>query len=557
MPFISQQSLLATTFGTRNREPRQRNKGARGIHLPLRIETGHQGQERSTLASKSEIVQTDSVFRLRMLEPPSTASCTKLNLDDNSIPRLPPPASSRGHSRSRTSLDIPPLYSRSPSHSPTRSSTFLPFFSSSRSPSPRRAATPGDAAEFTIDEEAEEHTQRRQRPGKVERITSWFEGSSEPVNIGLITSPTKEQEESEVMETMFSGSREGSQEAVPTTNTATQRPVMQSANNSTSRFSFFRRPSVAPVRPHQDELESLSIRDTLFPDGHPDEFSPAAFKNLQQNAEGALKMFQQAYRESMLAMRRAVSEKNIQADELEASQTRNEHLKAQLLEIADRAADQEKLISSLQAENEQMKANEAALRSIRVITDHTSADRLESATGTQRQSRRNRSSDVSYTESIDSASTDLSTAASVFSHDGNNDNDLRSPGTSVGCPSPIVKHARVVTPHIHQHSQAEHLRSMTTNVMVAVPECQKCHGQRSDEAWEILGVMKAESAALKERVQVLEKANESAMDLLTWMPNDLSDVSSRCSAALSGRSSLAAMDAELMREDPSMKGCIV
>lgn len=361
------------------------------------------------------------------------------------------------------------------------------------------------------------------------------------------------------METMFSGSREGSQETVPTTNITTPRPIMQSANNSTSRFSFFRRASIAQTRSSQDDVENLSIRETLFPDGTPDEFSPAAFKNLQQNAEGALKMFQQAYRESMLAMRRAVSDKNIQADELEASQTRNEHLKAQLLEIADRAAGQEKLISSLQAENEQMKANEAALRSIRVITDHTSADQLDTSAGTQKPARRNRSSDASYTESIESGSTDLSTAPSIFSNDASNNHDLRSPGTSVGCPSPTIKHARLVTPHIQQHPQAEHLRSMTTNVMVAVPECQNCNGLKAHEAWEVLGVMKAESAALKERIQILEKANESAMDLLTWMPNELSDLSSRCGSVLSGRAGLQSMDDELSHgyDDPNMKGCIV
>ena len=376
-----------------------------------------------------------------------------------------------------------------------------------------------------------------------------------------MASSTKEQEETEVMETMFSGSREGSRESVPTTATTSQRPVMQSANNSTSRFSFFRKASAVQVKPSPEDLENLNIKDTLFPDGTLDEFSPAAFKNLQQNAEGALRILQQAYRESMLLTRRAVSEKNIQVDELEASQTRNEHLKAQLLAMADGNAQKDRLISSLQAENEQLKANEAALRSIRVITDNSSTDQLDTFTGTTRPSRRNRSSDVSYTESVDSASTDLSTTTSIFSHGVNNDHDLRSPGTSVGCPSPVVKHARLVTPSIQQHPQAEHLRSMTTNVMVAVPECQKCHGMRSNEAWEVLGVMKAESTALKERIQILEHANDSALDLLTWMPSDLSDVSSRCNAALSGRSSLAAMDADIMREDDRredrMKGCIV
>lgn len=397
------------------------------------------------------------------------------------------------------------------------------------------------------------------------------------MSIGLVATPKSEQaaEEEEAAEIMFSRS----QDYVSTMNTATprQNAIMQSANNSASRFSFFRRASSTHLRSNPEDLESLSIRETLFPDGILDETSPSAFKILQQNAENALKRFQQAYRENTLALRKVTSERNVQADELEAAQIRGEHLKAQLLDMAEKSAQQEKLIASLHAENEQMRANEAALRSIRVITDLTSVDTRSEPLATDLQSqrpaiRRNRSSSISYAESIDSASTD---PESVFSHGPEHTDELRSPGTSVGCPSPIPKPARLVdstikkgscritTPSIQHDPQSSHLRSLTTNIMVAVPECQNCHGSRSNEAWEVLDVMKAESAALKERIHVLEQANDSVMDLLAWMPSPSSDVSSRCAQVLSagGRAGIEAMDEaitrELARENDEMRGCIV
>lgn len=307
---------------------------------------------------------------------------------------------------------------------------------------------------------------------------------------------------------------------------------MQSANNSTSRFSFFSRKAPSIHRTlDTDGLIDLNISETLFPDGLTDEFSPAAYKNLQQNAEGALRMFQTAYRDQRVILRRITSEKNVQADELEASTTRNEHLKAQLLDMAERAAQQEKLLASLQTQLEQMKANEAALRSIRVITDHTSPDTCVSET------RRNRVSDVSFTDSVDSASTDMSTSQSVFS----NDEDLneRSPGTSVGCPSPTLKHiCRIISPHI-KASQVEHLRSLTTNIEnteapTAAQSCSNCHGVRQHEAWNVLGMIKAENAGLKERIQELQQSQDNVMDLLEWRPVELNDLNTKVKRVMSG-----------------------
>lgn len=447
----------------------------------------------------------------------------RVHLDDSSIPSLPPPASTRGHARSRTAIEIPPLLPRSPSHSPTRSSTFLPFIGSSRSSSPKRAS-PSDAAEFSVEDT--DSTKRKHRSGrKVDGLASWFEGSSAPVNIGLVGSSKKEEEQDDcVMETMFSGSQESLQ---PNTSQP-QRPTMQSSTSSTSKFGFFSRRSTT-VQPQlkSDDIAELDITDILFPDGLPDEICSASFRVLQQNAENALRSLQSAYKSQSLLLKKIRSERNIQADELEASTTRNEHLKAQLLEMADRSAEQEKLTAALKSENEQLKANETALRSIRVITDHTSLDNDRSYP-----TRRNRASDMSFAESINSAHTQSSSADSVFSHD---EHDLsRSPGTSVGCPSPTLKHAcRVTTPHIQANPAAEHLKSLTTNIVSL--GCNVCHGRKPQEAWEVVSMLKAENTGLKEQIMMLEKSHENAIDYLTWDSTELNDLTSKCQRMLSVR----------------------
>lgn len=487
-------------------------------HGPTFLLIQNKGEPRQARTNRP---RSDTSTHRRMQHSESVQS-TWPALDESTIPRLLPPTAARGHNRSRTAIDIPPLLPRRDSQSPSRSSTYLPFLSSSRSASPKQASP----AEFT-QTVADEVT----RPGhnrsksKVGNLASWFDGSSDPVNIGLVAASQEGQQEIGIMNTTFTGSKES-------LSTHAQRPVMLSANNSTSRFSFFsKKSSTTQLKSDADILSDINISEALFPDGPVDEISPAAFKNLQQTAESTLRKFQTAYRDQGVILRRTSSEKNVQADELEASTTRNEHLKAQLLEMAERAAQQEKLIASLQAENEQMKANEIALRSIRVITDHTSTDPLVLET------RRNRSSDVSLVDSVGSASTDMSTDESIFS----NDEDLneRSPGTSIGCPSPTLKHTcRVVSPHI-KASQVEHLRSLTTNIENAGTStrgqhCPNCHGVRQHEAWTVLGMIKAENAGLKERIQELQQSQDNVMDLLEWRPVELHDLNTKVKRVMSG-----------------------
>ena len=422
--------------------------------------------------------------------------------DENDRPAIaiPPPTSSRGHQRSRTNVDLPPLHTRTPSASPTRFSTFLPSLrSASRTTSPERAVK--DANEFDIGA----HESKPRQGAGVKNLASWFEGSSEPVNISLVPSPKKEKldpiQDTENMDKFFSASNES-------LDTFTKRPQTRpSIATGPSRFSFFRKASQiqSPNPTDGDELSTLDIRDTLFPAGPPDEFSPAAFKNLQLNAEGTLRRFQSAHIEQQKATRSLSATKQSQADDLEASQTRNEHLKLQLVEMAEKAVEQERLIAALRAElnvAHDRPSSETHDMSIRKVSATSNHNHLSHGPF-----RRNRSSNISTL----SAESDESSNISVFS----NADSMDSPGTSIAA-SPVMKHANLHYTNVH-HSPSvithrEHER--TVIVPIEVPECQKCHGVRATEAWDVVAMMKAESQALKQRIGELEGANDEVLGLI-------------------------------------------
>jgi hypothetical protein len=394
---------------------------------------------------------------------------------------------------------VPPLASpRSPS--PTRLSTFLPSLRS-RNTSPERVS-PAEAAEFEV-EDTEINRKGTSGSAVAKGLAAWFEGTSDPVNIGLVPTPNKEREEfvkspERPADIVFSNNSE----SMDSLTQRPSRPQSQSRPSTSTRFSFFRKQSTTNLSSPTDgdELSTLDIRDTLFPNGPVDEYSPAAFKNLQLNAEGLLRRYQGAHVEQQKQIKALTATKTAQGDDLEASQIRGEHLKLQLEEMAERSAEQERLITALR--------NELAIISQPGFEPETSVRKVPhnldmSAAYETMRSKRNRTSDVSAA----SEQSDFS----IFSADQRSlSGYMDSPGTSVA-PSPIMKHAalrpiRISTPP----TQHEH----TAVSVIPVPECQKCHDVNSNEAWEVIATMKAESQALKGRIEELESANDNALDLV-------------------------------------------
>lgn len=430
---------------------------------------------------------------------------TLFDSEDNPTIAIPPPTSTRQrlHKRSRTTVDLPPLHTRSQSASPTRLSTFLPSLrSASRTTSPERNAVK-NAAEFDVDTH---DSGPKARPG-VKSLASWFDGSSDPVSISFVPSPDKEKpdpvQNSEVMSPMTSPS-------IDSIDNLTKRPQSRPATSAGgSRFSFFRKASTvqSPTLTDDNELSALDIRDTLFPNGIPDEFSPAAFKNLQLNAEGTLRRFQSAHIDQQRTIRSLNATKTSQADDLEASQTRNEHLKLQLIELAERACEQDRLIVALRTELDHASSphrtssdtNDISIRKV-------SSSSIPQASGPY---RRNRSSNIS---SLSAESDDRSSIVSIFSAA----DSMESPCTSVAA-SPIMKHPSLHNTNLHstnvyqtsvQHQVAKHA------AVLAVEECSNCQGVKAGEAWSVVEMMKAESKALKERITELEGANDEVLGLI-------------------------------------------
>lgn len=440
--------------------------------------------------------------------PPSSNYFPMIVSQDSPL-SLPPPASTPSrysHQRSRTATTLPPLFTRSQSSSPTRSSALPQFLrpQSTRSISPERVSV-SEAAQFEVARTPpEEQSAKKRNSSAVDKLASWFEGSSEPVNISLIPSPTKEKldpvAEVGIMENLFSTS----QESVDTFTKRPQRDVISStpATPAPSRFSFFRKSTaVAPTSPNladEDELSQLDVREALFPQGYPDNFSPSTFKNLQLNAEGVFRRFQQAHIEQQKSVKALKFTTKSQADELEAATTRNEHLKFQLEDMAQRALEQEKAIAELRAQlasqraslDTQLSLNQHSVRMVSADDDETARDQEpEQNSSPHSKYRRHRISDISSSSAESEIASDASSVVSVFS-------DALSTATSM----------KSATSSHTGHDAAY--------------GCSKCHGLNPNEAWDVVGMMKLESAGLKSRISQLESAQDEALDFLSGLKLD-------------------------------------
>ncbi|KAL9112881.1 MAG: hypothetical protein Q9227_002958 [Pyrenula ochraceoflavens] len=485
------------------------------------------------------------------LPPPSSqpaASFDKSVINWENAIRPPPPASSRSynsHSRSQSDVHLPPV-ADSPSRKIPRNSVHIPFLSSDRtSPPPRyRSRSPikagesseqpptalqNEAAVLTVDAKPFE--------AKPSKIASWFSGDSDRVNIGLVPSPTKEvsdpfsnKEEQSVLATEAPNEVSPLADDTPRPATATSklqkrtsmsptRPKTITSPSATSISRFFFKSktntpqSLSNTTAENDELLNLSIPASLFPQGPTDSFSPAAFKNLQMNAEGTLNRFQTAYRAVSESLRTTRSEKNIQADELEAAETRNEALKMQLSDMAARAVAQEEAMKQLKEElatERSRRQEEEELRKGTVKLVQPPEDRLRTYRG-----RRMRISDISNS-SIESLEQDIdlsSEVSSVFSHSDQTTARSASPTTDTEC-SPATPHSLKFTPFNMAAQGLSKTLVPTQSTQTVKPECDICHGVSSSEAWGVMGVMKEESQALKGRITELEKAQEDCLNLL-------------------------------------------
>lgn len=409
------------------------------------------------------------------------------------------------HHPATTTIEFVQTLPSSRASSPSRSSTFLPFLklAKDRSISPE-PVSPEEAAEFehTLASESLPQARGESKPGK---IASWFSGSSEPVNITLVPSPAKGNHDPFFdFGEMDRGSARSS--ISPEADNMTRRPQgrLQKSTSSLSvvnkdaagsnKFAFWRSRPITNAEKFivvEDKFTGLDVPTALFPSGMMDDASPEHFRQLQANAEHTISRLQTAYKKSLQSAREVTSEKNVLNDELEAAQTRSEHLK---LQVANMATDAAKKKSAMQSMADELIALRCKIRedaefrrkSLRIATKECSD-----------------AGDVGYLANSNSRSKRQS-ADSFISEESSSDSVFSQPPLGTCTPISTADDGQ----DLYQALEYESLRAE------AVKECQNCHGVRRAEAWDVVHVLKEESRALKARIAQCESANADALVML-------------------------------------------
>jgi len=473
---------------------------------------------------------------------------TQFSYDDEpATPRQP-----RTHQRSLTAL-LPFRTSRTNSASPQRSPQ--------RSPVKERLDL-DFMPTLTGDRDGQIKIADKSRGG----LSGWFSGTSEPVAVGV---PINDLEDPIVMSPPSESSRATSPDrgiaklrkrpTVPTLDIA-QQPPTKASTASTSRFAFFS-PKTPASTQHQipaelsDELLTLDIRSALFPTGDNDPFSPSAFKNLLANAEGLLTKLQTAYKIRTISLHELAGEKEAQAEELEEAETRAQHLKMQLEDMAQRVmAHDEEMKNVIEELNRERQARaeekEAREKSINLIRTHTTSPSEELSphsedldVDSQRRRRPWRHSSGTINSETSFESDDESGGAeSVFSRSMSPSlasvSEIStpemgqavfakvvniSPKRGVERPKPVQQRStfqkilKGISATPDNESQTSKEKDEDNELGMADEGCRNCRGGQASVAWDTVGLLRAENKGLKERMASLESAVEGALDLVNGL----------------------------------------
>lgn len=338
-----------------------------------------------------------------------------------------------------------------------------------------------------------------------------------------------------------------SQTAGPTDNapkntTTAPAPAPAPAPAKMSLLSMFSRNTpVVVTQAEHDELLNMKVDEALFPAGSPtskDTFSPAAYKNLQQQASGLLTKMQNAYRQKAQALSELEKEREADRDELEEAETRATHLKLQLEDMAHKAVEQERhmkqLMEELAAERRARADDQSMLKRLptglqseagSTISEDLGVDDAEDMQ--KRKWRKSNGTDVSFETDDDSIS--FGEGESVFSRP-------RSPsastftttrggadtGSVIDMPLPTPTSTRgggnvrtSVASSINTNRKSTSQMSTFQKLMKGISGddgCRNCKGQDASVAWDTVGLLRDENKNLKSRVGELEDCLEGALD---------------------------------------------
>ncbi|KAG9253879.1 uncharacterized protein F5Z01DRAFT_674758 [Emericellopsis atlantica] len=319
----------------------------------------------------------------------------------------------------------------------------------------------------------------------------------------------------------------------------TPSPVSPKPAAASSRFATFAssmfKGSPAPTHaslvavPADDELMNLDIQAALYPSGQNDTFSPAAYKNLQQNATGLLEKFQGAYQQRTIAYYEMKAERGAQADEQEEADTKLHHLKLQLEDMARKASEQEEMMLSLMAElshekklrleQQQQQQEQKQIGSPPSLSGMSEDLQVEED---QKRCQWRRSGDVDDTdeESVEEASLFSSRSRSPTIATSINEVSIvdltpqaRTPAVQ-SVPLPTTLSPRKTPKAAQMNTFQKFFGGKSAEVVKTENSCQNCEGRDARVAWDTVNLLKDENKGLKGRVEELEEAVEGALDVV-------------------------------------------
>ena len=353
---------------------------------------------------------------------------------------------------------------------------------------------------------------------KIGRLAGWFKGESEPITIGILPSPTKEKADP-------FRSQSPSSEVQPTKllhRMSTATSISKSA--MASRFSFFSNKTLSTkpmVQPDDldDELIKMDISAALVPAGAPEFLTPAAFQNLQQQAEALLLRLQAAYKERTMSYHEMAAEKEAFAEEAEGAETRAHYARTQLDDLSVQLAEQDEIVMNLVNELAlekltRQEEEEMRKRSVRLV-EHAaiSGDR------DRRASLSNPVSDSGF-ESEDDNSADsvfskpagaYSPAMSLSSVSTSDPTERRAPDFEAQMPSPLIASQHIIS-RAGKGTLISHPGRVAKEQIQS--ECANLDCLHASEAWKIVSLLQEENKCMKQRVNELEGALDGCLDFV-------------------------------------------
>lgn len=460
--------------------------------------------------SSSQGSPQDDLSSASILEP-SQAHCGSF---DQSTPDQPTFAHLQDLPKAkRPALDLPPLLTRKSNLDPAVTSdvpaSHLEDFACSPEQSLQQPAS--KLKRISILNLTGDKIERSKKDSQHRILSGWFNGESEPISLGVVPSPTKEQ-----LDPLYTMAAKPTQ--------TTPKPALS------SRFSFFMG-KPAPAKTSSaidptDEFLDLDINAALFPAGPADSFSPASFKNHMQHAEGLLSRLQAAYRERTISLREMQAEKETQVEEREGAEVRSKHLKIQLDDMSAKLAEQDNAMMDLveQLANEKRLRREeesARKRSVRLVKP-SGIGALTPITPDAGVGQDHQSNRMSSASTTDCDSEDESSAESLFSkkHSSSPRISLSSISTTSSPETyqpPEVSSIAIAQTARLRHGQPTLVKSQRqSSVGSGSPgwSCANCQGGNASEAWTVVSVLKEENKCLKDRVEHMEQALEGCLDVV-------------------------------------------